>query len=87
MSKTIFGLFGGAVSLTENAGIFTLSFDESLGGGAAKGIVVGSGSVQFNGPQGLQLGWKLLNAHLPASLAPLAPVVEGVINTAVAALE
>ena len=85
--KTIFTAFGGALVLTEQSGVFTLSWDESLGGGEAAGIVSGSGSIKLSGILGLQLGEKLLNAHLPVSVQPLALVVEGVANQAIAALE
>ena len=87
MSKTIFSLASGAVTLVENAGVFTLAFDEKLGGGAAAGIVVGSGSIQLNGTTGIQLGEKLLNSHLPANVQALATVIEGVANQAIAAIE
>lgn len=85
--KTLASLMGGAVVLTEEAGKVTLSFDESLGGGAAAGIIKGQGSVVLDGAAGLALGEKLLNAHLPAAMQPLAPVVEGIFNQAIAALE
>lgn len=85
--KTIFSAFGGAVVLTEQAGIFTLSLDETIGGGLAKNIVTGSGGLVLNAPTGIQLGEALLNAHLPAAVLPLAEVVEGVANQAIAALE
>ena len=85
--KTILSLLGGAITLTEESGVFTLSFNESLGGGSAAGIVKGSGSFVLSGTMGLQLAEKLLNAHLPTSLATLAPAVEAIVNTAVAAVE
>lgn len=85
--KTIFSAMGGAVTLTEQAGVFTLSWSESLGGGLAAGIVKGQGSLVLSGTLGLQLGEKLLNAHLPASVSALASVVEGVANQAIASLE
>ena len=89
--KTIFTAANGAITLTENAGVFTLSFDESLGGGAAAGVIKGAGSIIFNAASGsasaISLGEALLNAHLPASLAPLATVVEGIVNQALTKLE
>lgn len=87
MAKQIFNLDHGAVTLVEDAGVFTLSFNESLGGGQATGIVSGSGSIKLSAAQGLKLGEQLLNAHLPVSVQPLAVVIEGVANQAIAALE
>jgi hypothetical protein len=85
--KTIFSALGGALTLTEQSGTVTLSWDESIGGGLAAGIVKGQGSLVLNGTLGLQLGEKLLNAMLPASVLPLAQVVETVANQAIAAIE
>lgn len=89
--KVILSLANGAVQLTEDQGIFSLSLDESLsvGGGSAAGVVkvADKGSVQLDGETGLRLGEALLNSHLPASMQPLALVVEGVANQAVKALE
>lgn len=85
--KTIISLLGGAVVLTESGGVFTLALTESVGGGQASGIVKGSGSVILDGNVGLQLGEALLNAHLPATMQPMASVVEAVVNTSIRALE
>ena len=85
--KTIFSSFGGALTLTEQSGVFTLSWNESLGGGQASGIISGKGSVVLNAETGLKLGEALLNAHLPASVQPYATIVETVANQAIAALE
>ena len=85
--KVLFSAVGGALVLSEDAGKVSLSWDESLGGGAAAGIVVGKGSLVLDAPMGLGLGEILLNAHLPASVQPLAAVIEGVANQAVAAIE
>ena len=85
--KTIISLLGGAVVLTESGGVFTLALTESVGGGQASGIVKGSGSVILDGYDGLQLGEALLNAHLPATMQPMASVVEAVVNTSIRALE
>lgn len=84
--KVIFSALGGALVLSEQAEIFTLSWDESIGGGLAAGIVKGQGSIVLSGALGLQLGEKLLNAHLPASVQALALVIEGVANQAIAAI-
>ena len=85
--KTLLSLLGGALLVTEEAGVVTLSFDEALGGGAAAGVLKGSGSLVLNGEQGLQLGVNLMNAHLPPALLPLAQVVEGVALQALKAAE
>lgn len=89
--KQIVSLAGGAIVLNENAGVFTLSLNESasIGGGQAAGIVKvqGVGSVVLDGETGLKLGQALLNAHLPASVQALASVIEGVADQAIDALE
>lgn len=85
--KTIFSALNGALVLTENEGVFTLSFDESLGGGEAAGIVKGTGSVVLDANMALALSEKMLNSHIPASLLPLVTVIEGVVNQALKALE
>lgn len=87
MSKVLFSAQNGALQITENGGVVTLSINESLGGGATAGVVQGTASIQLGAMQALQAGEKLLNAHLPASVASLAPAIEAVVNTAVAALE
>ena len=85
--KTLLSLANGALTVTEDSGKVTVSFDESLGGGQAAGVVKGQGSIILDGTSGLQLGEKLLNAHLPASVQALALVIEGVANQAIKAIE
>lgn len=89
--KLIASLANGAVTLTEENGVISLNVDEaiSVGGGEAAGLVkvAGKASVQLGAEAGLMLGEKMLNAHLPTSVAPLALVVEGVANQALKALE
>jgi len=85
--KTLFTALGGALVLTENAGVLTLTLDGSLGGGAAAGVITGSGSIVLNGTTALTLAQNLLNANLPASLLPLATVIEGIVDQAVKAIE
>jgi hypothetical protein len=89
--KTILTLANGAVTLTEESGVFKLNVNESvsLGGGEAAGVVKASGvaSVELDAASGLLLGEKLLNSHLPAAVQPLALVIEGVANQALKALE
>lgn len=91
MAKQILSLYGGAITLNEDSGVFTLSLADSasIGGGQAAGIVKvqGSASLVLDAASGLKLGEALLNAHLPVSVQPLALVVEGVANQAIAALE
>lgn len=87
MGKQVFSALGGALVLSEAEGVFTLSFDEALGGGEAAGILKGQGSLVLDGKMGLQLGEKLLNSHLPPAVVPLAQVIEGVANQAIQALE
>lgn len=85
--KTIVSLAGGAVSVTENAGVFSLNIDASLGGGSAAGVVKGQGSILLDAGTALKLGESLLNSHLPVSVQGLAGAVESIVNTAVASLE
>lgn len=89
--KTIASFENGAITLTEDQGVFSLNFNESLsaGGGQASGIaqIQGQGSVKLNGALGLKLGEALINSHLPASVLPLAKVIEGVADQAIQALE
>jgi hypothetical protein len=91
MAKSIFSAAGGAIALTEDAGVFTLALSDAaaVGGGQAAGIVKvqGSGSVVLDAQTGLKLAEALLNAHLPATVQPLAAVVESIANQAIAALE
>jgi len=84
--KQIYGPKNG-ISVVEDGGKVTVSIGESVGGGAAAGVVQGQASIVLDGEMGLKLGEALLNSHLPASVQPLALVVEGVANQAIAALE
>lgn len=84
--KTLLTAFNGALTITEDAGVFSINFSESLATGEFAGLVKGTGSVQLNATVGLKAGEALLNAHLPASAVALATVVEGVANQAIAAL-
>ena len=85
--KTILSMFGGGLTLTEQSGTFTLSLNESAGGGECAGFLKGTGSLVLNGTQVLKIGEAFINSKLPAALAPLATVVEGIVNQAIAALE
>lgn len=89
--KTIVTLAGGVVTVTENAGVFSVNLVDnvSVGGGEAAGIVkvAGTASATLDAATGLKLAEALLNSHLPVAVAPLATVVESIVNTAVAALE
>lgn len=85
--KNIGSWFGGAVVITENAGVFSLVVNESVGGGLAAGVVKGSAEVILDAASGLKLAEALLNSHLPAAIAPMAAIVEAVVNQAVVALE
>ena len=82
--KTILSLANGAVMITEENGVFSLALDfqGQLGGGQAAGVIEGEGkgSVKLNAEQGVMLGEALLNAHIPASMLPLAKVIEGIAN-------
>lgn len=85
--KTIVTLLGGAVELQEQAGDFYLSFNGSLGGGEAAGIVSGQGSIKLGtGSVGLKLGEAWVNAHAPAYMAPFLQGAEAAINGYVAGL-
>lgn len=89
--KTIFSAAGGAISLTEDGGVFSLNVDESIsvGGGEAAGVlkVSGKASAQLDVESGVKLGEAMLNSHLPVSVQALAAVVEGIANQALKALE
>lgn len=91
MSKSIFSVGGGALSLVESGGNFTLEVSESksLGGGKAAGIVQaqGEGSIVLEGIVLEQLVEAYVNSKLPASLEPLAEAAESIANPAIAALE
>ena len=73
--KTLFNIGNGAITLTELAGAFTLTFDKDLlaGGGAALGIISieGSGKIVMQGKLAFDLGMRILEAHSPAALVPL----------------
>ena len=85
--KTLVSAFGGAVQIQEQALDIYLVFDASIGGGAASGIVEGSGKIKIgSGSVGLKLGEAWLNAHAPASVQPFLIAAEAMINPAVAAL-
>ena len=81
--KTLLSLLGGAITVTEINGVVSLNWNESLGGGAAAGILKGSGSLQLAGLDAVHLGEALLNAKLPASMQGAAVAVEGVIDAAI----
>lgn len=87
--KTIVSLLGGAVVLTEQGGVITLSLDATLGGGTA-GILKGQASLVLDVASGVKLGEGVLNAVIAQrapALVPLVQVVEGVANQALATLE
>ena len=84
--KTLFSELNGAVLVQEQAGDFYLSFDDSLGGGAAAGFFTGKGTLKLGtGSVGLKLAEGWLNAHVPASVAPFLVAAEAYINPLVAA--
>jgi|GEM_PF-2913107 len=91
MAKQLLNAFDGALIVEEENGVVTLSVskDASIGGGEAAGLlkIEGSAKVVLDGQTGLKLAESLLNAHLPEKLQPLAQVVEGVVNQAIAAIE
>jgi hypothetical protein len=94
MKKELASVAGGALKLTEEAGVLALELDASLqaGGGDAAGILSaeGKGSIKLNAEQAAHLGEKLLNAKLAEispALAAGAAVVEGVVEQAAKALE
>lgn len=72
--KTIFATTDGSVTLTEQAGQFTLTLKESqtVGGGKAAGILSaqGSGAVVLQGKVAFDLGMAILESHSPAALVP-----------------
>lgn len=86
--KTLLTLEGGAITITEQGGVFSLNFNGSLGGGAAAGIITGQGSINLGvGTVGLKLAESLLNHLLPASAQVVAQAIEAVVNSAIAAVE
>ena len=88
--KTLLSLAGGALVLTEQAGVVTLSLDKSLslGGGSAAGVleVEGQGSVKLSGAQLLLLGEALLNPRVPAAILPEVQAGEALLNAEVSKL-
>ena len=85
--KTILTLFNGGFTVTEQAGVITLSINEAAGGGECAGFLKGTASIVLQGTQVLKVGETFINSKLPTALAPLATVVEGVVNQAIASLE
>lgn len=89
--KTVYSAANGALTLTEDSGVFTLNVNEALnvGGGEAAGVlkIKGQASVVLDTPTGLLLAEKLLNSHLPAALQAPALAIESVGNAALKALE
>lgn len=85
--KVLYSAMSGAIEIQEEGGVISLVWNESLGGGAAAGIVKGQGSLQLDAMSALKLGEALLNAKLPPAVAPLAVVIEGIVNQAISAVE
>ena len=84
--KTLFTLFAGALLIQEQAGDFYAVFDDSIGGGAAAGIVSGKGSIKFGtGTVGLKLAEGWINSHAPAQVQPFLLAAEAYLNPVVAA--
>jgi hypothetical protein len=83
--KALLTLLDGALLVQEQAGDFFVTFDGSLGGGAAAGIIEGKGTIKFGtGTVGLKLLEQWVNAHLPASVQAFAQMAEAALNSAVA---
>lgn len=89
--KTILSIANGAVILSENEGVFSLNLIDSasVGGGEAAGVIKVSGqaSIILDAQSALKLGEALLNSHLPPAMQPVAQIIEGIANQAIAALE
>lgn len=87
MKKELFNFGNGAVVLSEEAGVVTLSLSEqaSLGGGEAAGVisVQGSGSVVLKGKVGFDLAMKLLEAHSPAAFVPIEVAAAAIVDAAI----
>lgn len=85
--KTILSLLNGAFVITEQAGVFTISINESLvvGGGPAKGVIslAGTGSVVVSGKQAFDLGMALLEAHSPSALVPIEEAAQAMADAAI----
>jgi hypothetical protein len=90
MAKTLLNLQNGAVTLIEDSEILTLSLTEGavIGGGQAAGVltVKGTGSIILSGPIAIQLGFALINAHLPTVMIPMATAFENMILKGLAAI-
>jgi hypothetical protein len=85
--KVLASLLGGALVVSEQGGVVSLTINESIGQGKAAGVVMGSASVQLNALALITLGESALNAALPAALMPLVSVIESVANQALRAIE
>lgn len=85
--KTIFSAYDGAITLIEDKGIFTLSFNESIGGGKSAGIIKGVGSLVLDAETALKLGEAAIIAHLPPAVQALGQAISGVVNSAIDSLE
>lgn len=87
MAKHIATLFGGMVEINEDGGKITVSGNESVGGGQAAGVVQGQEGFSFDLEKGVELAEQDVSNMLPAAVKPYAPVVFGVLNPALKALE
>lgn len=85
--KQILSLYGGAVTLTETDGVFSLNLNGHVGGGEAAKLLSGQASLQLDADAGLKLGESLLISHLPAALQPEAKIVGDLTIKALEALE
>jgi hypothetical protein len=86
--KTLLSLMGGALVLTEQGGLFTLTFDDKLavGGGKAAGVVSvqGQGSIVLSGKQAFDLLAEMVESHVPAPAAAAVAAIEAVADAAIA---
>ena len=85
--KTLISLFAGAVTITEQGGNVFLNLNQSCGGGKVAGWLKLSGTIELGAMTAIEAGETVLATLLPASLAPLVLVIEGVVNTALTAME
>ena len=85
--KTIKSYLNGAITITENAGSLFLNMDDSIGGGAAKGIFEGKATLSLGANQALDVLETDLNKIVPATFLPLVLAVEAVANSAIKAIE
>ena len=85
--KTLLSLLGGAITITEANGNVFFNWNQALGGGAAAGILQGTGSIKLSGDQALHLAEEWLNGKLPPALLPLAVSIEAIANAAIKAVE